>query len=254
MIDQIYKYINSSTKFCVATLVNVSGSAPQNQGAKIIVLEDGKFEGTVGGGKVEAHVLSYAKELLKSETKTTTFETWNLQTEIGMTCGGKVSFFFETFNHASWDIVIFGAGHVCQQLVRTLSNLKCNIRVVDNRVEWLEKLPKLENVESIYKETMSDFVDELSKNSFTVVMTQGHSSDLPILSRILKLKSKLPYLGVIGSKSKRNSLEKGLRENDIQEFDFICPMGLPIGNNSPEEISISITAQLLEIKDKFFED
>jgi xanthine dehydrogenase accessory factor len=76
----------------------------------------------------------------------------------------------------------------------------------------------------------------------------GHSTDLPILAEILKTKS-LPYLGVIGSKAKRNVIEKELAELGIDSKAFICPIGEDIGSNSPSEIAISITAQLLKYRD-----
>lgn len=251
MDNTILKHINSSSSFCLATLVNVRGSAPQNQGAKVIVFEDGSFEGTVGGGKIESYVVNYSLDFLKKNKLNNSFETWNLQRDIGMTCGGEVSFYFETYNRKQWNIVIFGAGHVSQSLTRVLSNLDCRITVVDCRQEWLEKLPSLNNINAVCIENMSDYVQEISQDSFIVVMTKGHSSDLPILTKILNLSYDFPYLGVIGSLSKRRSLEKGLKENKVDRNDFICPVGHAIGDNTPAEISISITSQLLEKKEQF---
>jgi xanthine dehydrogenase accessory factor len=254
MINQINKYIELGSSFCVATLVNVRGSAPQDQGAKIIILPDGSIEGTIGGGKIENHTIEYAKNLLNGgEVKQTFFETWNLQKDIGMTCGGEVSIFFEVYNKTPWNVVIFGAGHVSQSLVKVLALLKCNLTVVDNRKEWLSKIENYSNVKIVFKEDMSSYIKEVSDNSFIVIMTMGHSTDLPILKEILVKNSVYPFLGVIGSKSKRNTIEKELSKNNIKNTNFLCPIGLPIGDNSPAEIAMSISAQLLEYKDDFFQ-
>lgn len=254
MINIIKKYIDSNKSFCVATLVNIKGSAPQNQGAKIIVSSDGSIEGTVGGGKIENRVIEYSKSILNGdETKQFFFETWNLQKDIGMTCGGVVSVYFEVFNKCPWNIVIFGAGHVGQSLVKVLSNLNCNLTIVDNREEWLSKVAPAENVKTIHREQISTYVKEIPKNSFVLSVTKGHSDDLQVLKEILPNGLVFPYLGVIGSKSKRNSIEKELLKNNIENMDFLCPIGLPIGDNSPEEIAMSVASQLLEYRDNFFD-
>ncbi|WP_127716658.1 xanthine dehydrogenase accessory protein XdhC [Halobacteriovorax sp. HLS] len=253
MIEEILKLQKLNKPFCVATLVNVRGSAPQDQGAKIIILPCGDIQGTIGGGKIEAHAIQYAKDKLSSkEKKKTFFETWNLQRDIGMTCGGEVSIFFELYNLNTWNITVFGAGHVSQKLVRVLNTLSCHITLVDNREEWIDKCQGLENVTTIYLEEMSDHVKSLKEDNFVVIMTMGHSYDMPILREIFTRKLKFPYLGVIGSQSKRNVIEKELLEFNLKDCEFTCPMGLPIGDNSPEEISISVTAELLKYKDSYF--
>ncbi|OUR96267.1 hypothetical protein A9Q84_07875 [Halobacteriovorax marinus] len=242
---------NAGQSFCVATLVNVVGSAPQNQGARIIVSGSGDIEGTIGGGKLERFVIDKSVSLLNdTNSSKSLFLTKNLQKDIGMTCGGVVSIFFEIYNHNQWNIVVFGAGHVSQSLCRFLVKLNCNVTVIDNRAEWLEKFEDVKGLKTIHNDQMKDHVVGIPKESFVIIMTMGHGADLPILNEILAKNIRFPYLGVIGSKSKRNSIEKGLRELGVTNFDFLCPIGLNIGDNSPEEISISIMAQLLEVRDQ----
>lgn len=237
--------------FCVATLVNIKGSAPQNQGAKIIVSRSGEIEGTVGGGKLEKFVIEQSVSLLSTKSNTRNlYLKKNLQRDIGMTCGGEVSIYFEIFNHNVWNIVVFGAGHVSQSLCRFLSKLNCHVSVVDDRKEWLDKFNDVEEINTIHIENMKDHVKDIKKESFVIIMTMGHGADLPILNEILSKEIEFPYLGVIGSKAKRNSIEKGLAELGVTNFDFICPLGLEIGDNSPAEISVSIMAQLIEVRDR----
>lgn len=253
MIDTILKLQRSKKTFCLATLVNIRGSAPQDQGAKIIIMPTGEIEGTVGGGKVEAQTIRYAMEKFQSKVKENTFfETWNLQKDVGMTCGGEVSIYFEFFNSNVWNIVVFGAGHISQKLIRILSMLNCNVSLVDNREEWIKKAEGLRNVKTLYLENMTDYVERLKPDDFVVIVTMGHSQDMPILKEIFSRGLSFPYLGVIGSKIKRKVILKELLEYGINECDFICPVGMPIGDNSPAEIAISVTAELLKYKDEFF--
>lgn len=239
--------------FCVATLVDTRGSAPQDQGAKIVVFPDGQFLGTIGGGKLENFTIKRSLELLSDkEVKGFEFSTINLQKDIGMTCGGVASIYFEVFNRNPWNITVFGAGHISQSLCRFLVKLNCSLTIVDNRREWLDKFDDLVGVKLVYLEEMSEHVDSIPKNSFVVLMTMGHGKDVPILKTILSEGIEFPYLGVIGSIAKRNSMEKELRAQGVTEFNFICPLGADIGDNSPVEISVSIMAQLIEYKDKYF--
>lgn len=247
---QAYQSIKTDgIDMCIVTLVNARGSIPQNIGARMIVSQNQILFGTIGGGKLEAKAFEVAKDLIQN-FNATNLVTWNLQKDVGMTCGGEVTLFFEPHVHKNiWEIAIFGAGHVSQELVRTMQRLDCSLTVYDNRKEWLDKLPK--DTKRVYSEDLKSEVEKLSNHTFVVIMTMGHSTDLPILAEVLKTKN-LPYLGVIGSKSKRNTLLKGLLELKVAEEvreNFICPMGEPFGSNSPCEIAISICAQLIKYRD-----
>jgi len=241
----------NKTKMIVVTLTNAKGSAPQDIGARMIVGEQGLLFGTVGGGKIEHHCLEVAKAMLGTSRKKEAHR-WNLQKDIGMTCGGEVSFLFENESTQDlWNIVVFGAGHVSQSLTRVLLNLDCQLTVIDNREEWLDKLPEHNKLTKILNTSMEKEVSSLPENSFVALMTMGHTKDVPIL--IEALKKNFPYLGVIGSKSKRNAMEKELLElGHSKEVckKFICPIGEPIGSNDPYEIAISITAQFLKYRDQ----
>lgn len=243
------KLESEGKSFVIATLLSVRGGAPQDPGAKAIITQDGLYFGTVGGGKVEARAIMDAKEMLKSNEKLDPVTVvWNLQKDIGMTCGGEVTFLFEHFPAMNWPIVIFGAGHVAQALTRTLANLNCQITCIDDRVEWIEKL----SIKGIVHPSPADLVKELNPNSFFISMTQGHAKDTPILKAISEYAPDCPYVGVIGSKAKGITIKRELKELGVSE-DFLkklrVPVGLPIGTNAPYEISISIAAELLQCRD-----
>ena len=234
--------------FVCITLAAARGSVPQEIGAKMLVTENGRACGTIGGGRVEEAAIKHARELLTSRPAIPCeLLEWNLQKDIGMTCGGVVTFFFEIFHPASWTIAIFGAGHVSQALVQILSRLSCRIAVFDTRPEMLAALPEAPNVRRRLIEPLENAVDEIPEGAFVAVMTQGHRTDKPVLERILKTRQ-FPYLGVIGSASKAAVLRRELRESGIAKPVFLCPIGLPLGKDTPEEIAISIAAEMLQVR------
>lgn len=235
--------------FVCVTLAGADGSVPQEIGAKMLVTHTGRVSGTVGGGRVEEAAIKHARELLAEKGSTGLLE-WNLQKDIGMTCGGVVRVLFEVYHPASWSIAIFGAGHVSQALVRLLSDLNCRIAVYDTRQDLLSSLPLGVNIQAHLIEPLEDAVTDLAADSFVVVMTQGHRTDKPILERILKTRS-FPYLGVIGSASKAAVLRRELRESGVSDEltrAFRCPLGLPLGKDTPQEIAISIAAEMLQVR------
>lgn len=236
--------------FVIATLVSVRGGAPQDPGAKAIITQEGLAFGTVGGGKVEARAIIDAQEILQiNEYQKPRSVVWNLQKDIGMTCGGEVTFLFEHFPSTAWPIVIFGAGHVAQALTRTLKNLKCQITCIDWREEWVSRL---EGVKAVVHPEPKELVKTFPKNTFFICMTQGHAKDVPILHEISKVAADCPYVGVIGSKTKGITIKRELKELDVGS-SFIeklrVPIGIPLGTNDVYEISISIAAELLQVRD-----
>lgn len=238
---------------CVSvTLVAERGHVPQDVGAKALVIEKGLMAGTVGGGKVEAKAIRHAQEMLETKAKRQELLTWNLQKDIGMSCGGEVTFFFELYTEAAWNVAVFGAGHVAQSLVRLLTNLDCRVFCIDTRSEWLDKLPESPRLTKILTADAASEVAKLPAQAFLAVMTQGHATDLPILTEIFRSR-KAPYIGAIGSSTKASALRRDLAAAGIspgQIETLRCPMGLPIGDNSPEEIALSIAAQLLQERDR----
>ncbi|MCM0604612.1 MAG: xanthine dehydrogenase accessory protein XdhC [Xanthomonadaceae bacterium] len=248
----------SSQPFVIATLIEVIGGAPQETGAKMIIEKSGAISGTIGGGKLEAKTIKEAQNLLEqTDLKRFSVKTWNLQTDVGMTCGGKVSITFETYGVSNWNIALFGAGHVAQALSRTLINLDCTLTCYDSRSEWVGKFPQSPKLSSHVEANADDSIARLPKNTFFVVMTQGHATDLPVLHSIFKHHPHAPFVGCMGSSVKAIRLKKDLLELGIsleQVNKLETPIGLPIGENTPEEIAISVTAQLLEVRSRFTRD
>ena len=251
--QRVSELLRSSTPFATVTMVDMRGSAPQIQGAKAVVTAEGMVEGTVGGGKVEARAIGHAMEMLAADDgRGCQLVTWNLQTDIGMTCGGEVKFFFELFLCNDWKISLFGAGHIAQSLVPILLGMNCRVTWLDQREDWLSKAQEHPKLTKVCSEDLSDQVKRLDPKSFFVLMTQGHGTDLPVLAEVLRT-IEPPYVGVLGSLQKAKVLRRDLKEMDIpdEKIDsFFCPMGLPIGNNTPPEIAISVASQLIQERDR----
>lgn len=248
--ESAQKLVESNTSFVMVTMIGVRGSAPQDLGAKILVTENGLHFGTVGGGKVEQAAIKRGKEILASGDTEPQVLTWNLQKDIGMSCGGEVTFLFEHHHQTMWPIVVFGAGHVAQAVTRILSKLQCSLTCVDSREEWLNKL---EGIKTIHHPEPKEMVKSFKPDSFFMSMTMGHSFDVPILYEIFKHAPHCPYVGVIGSDVKGIKIKRELKELGVSD-DFInklrVPMGLPIGTNQPYEIAISIAAEVLQVRDE----
>jgi len=259
--NQITNLLSLGEPFVSATIVDSVGSVPQENGSKMLVTKDGLYFGTVGGGKVEKRALEIAREMLqeflerKIEIDLTRLLKINLNQDLGMTCGGSVSLFFEIYAPNGWNIVVFGAGHCSQALIEILVKLNCRITCVDPRQTWLDRLPQAFNLDKICMADMTSFVKEIPKDAFVVLMTMGHSTDCPIMLKIFEQwkDRPLPYLGAIGSKSKAVHLFKDIEQAGFPEDykqKIFCPIGLQVGNNSPQEIAISVAAQLLSERDK----
>lgn len=239
--------------FVVFTWTKSMGHAPQELGAKAIVTRDGLQWGTVGGGKVEAKAIALGVDTLKNKklSKAPILLKWDLQTDVGMSCGGSVQMLMETFPSQAWKVVVFGAGHVAQALVRNLALLDCHVTCLDARSEWLAKLPAAsDRLRIVQMENLPDFAPEIDAESYCVLVTKGHATDVPILKSLVN-RSDLNYLGVIGStvkarRIKAELLDEGYSQDVIEKLR--CPMGIGFKSHEPGEIAVSIIAELLLVK------
>lgn len=250
--ERIAKFAAAGKPFVVLTLASVKGSAPQVAGAKAIVSAAGLEAGTVGGGRIEAKAVAHAQELLRAKNqRRCEMVQWNLIRDVGMTCGGLIHLMFEVYAAPAWEIAVFGAGHVAQEVIPLLCRLDCRVTCVDDREEWLARLPELGNLVKIHHTNPLELADSFPENAFFILMTRGHATDLAILAEILRRRD-APYIGVLGSARKSLTLRKDLQDLGFSEEKssrFFCPIGLTFGNNSPAEIAISVAAQLLEQRD-----
>jgi xanthine dehydrogenase accessory factor len=256
-VERLAELARSGMPFVSVTMVEAVGSTPQDTGSKMLVTYAGLHSGTVGGGKVEFKAIQHAQGMLNERGADATAHQlveWNLQRDVGMTCGGVVKLYFEAYNHCDWQIVVFGAGHVANAVVQCLSQLDCHTTCIDSRAEWLSKVPDRDRLTKICTDDLPAQVAALSKEAFVLCMTMGHATDRPVLAEIFRQGRMFPYLGVIGSKAKRSVLVRELIAAGIdkeQAEAFHCPIGLSLGTNQPGEIAVSVVAQLIQERDKW---
>ena len=258
-LEQANKLADRGVVFATITLVQPEGHVPQDIGAKAIVTESGLAWGTVGGGRLEARAIEHALAMiarvkLGADTNTVVdaeMIRYELQRDLNMVCGGAATLFYEISAACNWNIAIFGAGHVAQATVGLLCTFACNVICIDHRQEWLDKIAVRPNLRKILAAEMSEEVYKLPAGTFYVCMSQGHATDLPIVRQILK-RDQAAFIGVIGSEPKARTLrgalvKEGFTQDAVNKIH--CPVGLPIGSNSPAEIAVSIAAQLLQTRD-----
>ena len=254
---KIYLLKEANKRFVVATLVEISGSSPGKTGFKMIIQEDGKIFGTVGGGNLEMLVkkdglkmLKYSKNGLKTYNLNKNSKTQKEKIDTGMICGGVAKIYFESFI-PKFDMYIFGGGHISQALGKILNKQKYKIIVIDNRQQFVKKElhPNAdERIFADYDKFTKKFMP--SQNSYVIIVTHGHKHDYEILKNIYRRKLNLKYVGMIGSKNKVKANLKKLKSEicDVDLQNLYSPIGLDIGGNTPSEIALSIAAEMQAIE------
>jgi xanthine dehydrogenase accessory factor len=238
----------SGEKAALATIVEVTGSIPSFQSAKMLIRADGSMVGTIGGGCTEAEVWTAAREVI--ETEKPRMLSFNLSQEAaydnGLICGGRLNVYVEPILPIP-TCYIFGAGHISKSLskVATLSGFRTVI--VDNRDTYAnrERFPEAAEVHAgEYEDVFPKLA--LTDSSYTIIVTRGHKDDM----RVLRWAALQPgrYLGMIGSKRKTLEVVKHLVKDGIPlaKLERLhAPMGFGIGAVTPEEIAVSVVAEMI---------
>ncbi|MCC6721975.1 MAG: xanthine dehydrogenase accessory protein XdhC [Bacteroidia bacterium] len=244
-IPEILKRENLAAALC--TVVSTKGSTPRKAGAKMLVLQNEKIYGTIGGGNLEKQVIEAA--LVTIENKNSKLYKFELLQQLGMCCGGTVEIFIEPIMEKN-KLYIFGAGHVGTALALFAQNTGFEVTVIDDRSDYIHAL-KNEKINKIYSQ-FENAIENLSfdKQTYIVVVTYSHPSDRAILS--LCINKPNAYLGMIGSRRKTEVTRKKFLESKIatiQQLNNIdMPIGLDINPETPAEIAVSILAKLIEVK------
>jgi len=232
----------------LATIVECKGSAPQKQGAKMLVRDDGSIIGTLGGGCLEAEVVQTARMAMKDGNPLTlSFDL--TEREGGLVCGGTILVYIEP-NILEPHLVILGAGHVGKALCKIATFTGFRVTVIDDREEFANK----ENLSEANELLVTDFewaFEKVSirKQTFIVVATRGHNHDLDAVKAALRTEAS--YIGLVGSRRKRALLMRVLQKDGISHDDLsrvIIPVGLDIGSVTPEEIAVSIMGQIIQYR------
>ncbi len=244
---QLHVLREQGQPFVLCIVVHSQGSTPRKEGAKMVVFAEGSIIGTVGGGPIEMRAIEDALKCL--EAGKPALIAYNLETDLGMQCGGKVNIYYEPFQ-PDLCLTIFGAGHIGREVGVLAKSLGFKVRYVDNR----------ENIFSEFDSThaeciVGDYLEKAYSISFkptdlAIITTQGHGHDEDLLG-VMATKNLL-YLGMIGSKRKvakarQRYLDSGqLTQEQLDGVEM--PMGVPFNAETPREIAISIVARLIDVK------
>jgi xanthine dehydrogenase accessory factor len=249
--EQIVQLRREGRRGAVATIVNVRGSIPSFQTAKMLVRDDGSIVGTIGGGCVEADVWQAAREVMESEKpRTLKFDlNQDPRYDTGLVCGGTLEVFVEPVLPVA-TLYLFGAGHVALNVCKTASLAGFDVIVTDDRSSYASK-ERFADAREVHALDFEEATRKLDPNesSYIVIVTRGHRDDMRILRWAVQTRAR--YVGMIGSTRKVIQIFKALQEEGLSAnlFDRVhAPIGIDIGAVTPEEIGIAITAELIAIR------
>ena len=235
----------------LVTIIGSTGSTPQRVGAKMLVYADGRTVGTIGGGCYEDDAFWKAREAIKQRApKTVKYElNDDFAEESGLVCGGQMDVFIEPVE-ASPDVYIFGAGHVGQSLGRMAHDAGFRVHVVDDREKFANAERFAPGIDVIVHDVPEWLATHpLPPTAYAVIVTRGHRHDLEALRALAP--SNVRYVGLIGSRAKVKRIydvlvEEGMAAEALKRVH--APIGLDIGAVTPQEIAVSILAELIAVK------
>jgi xanthine dehydrogenase accessory factor len=231
--------------YVIATIINTQGSTPRNGGSKMVITADACYD-TIGGGQLEFLLVQQARELLAQNKTCQLLKPIPLGAEAAQCCGGNVTVMLEAFASCTWQIALFGAGHVCQSLVTILAGLPCQVRVIDNRPELMaNELPANCRYEFYADPTAA--IPQLPDDVWAIIFTHDHALDFALCKTLLT-DARYAYAGMIGSQTKALRFRKRLADAGFaaQQIETIySPIGLPeVKGKLPMEVAVTIAAQL----------
>src|SRR5437870_9390710 len=230
--EELVRLRRLGQKCAIATIVQVNGSIPSYESAKLLVREDGSMIGTIGGGCVEAEVWNIAREVM--ETEKPRHLNFSLGQDAaydnGLICGGQLNVFVEPVVPQP-RAFIFGAGHISKSLSKVATLAGFATVIIDNRDTFAnrERFPEAADVHAAEYE---DIFPQLAINetSYVIIVTRGHRDDMRVLQ--LAIGTPARYIAMIGSKRKVLNVIKELEKEGLARTAFErihAPMGLDIG-------------------------
>jgi xanthine dehydrogenase accessory factor len=255
MNQEVFSALSEALKqgeqVALVTIVSSTGSTPQRVGAKMLVFADGRTVGTIGGGCYENDAFGKAREAIQTrKPMTVKFElNDDFAQETGLICGGQMEVFIEPVE-PSPELFVFGAGHVGYFVGRMAHETGFKVHVIDDREKFASSERFGEGIDVIV-DNIPDWIENhvLPPTAYVVIVTRGHTHDLDTM-RVLAQRS-LRYLGLIGSKAKVKRIFDALREEGLSADKLSvvhAPIGLDIGAITPQEIAVSILAELIAVK------
>ena len=252
ILKEALKRINKGETIAFITIVETKGSTPREVGAKMVVGKDGLITGTIGGGITEARVIEEAKQAMKEGKGR--FLTYHLTKEAaaldeGAICGGDMKVFIDVLQPKE-EVLIFGAGHIAVYVSKLAKMVGFKVTVVDSRKEFAnqDRFPEADEIIAEDTEKALRHLN-IAPSTYIIVVTRGHLKDEEVLASVVR--SNAAYIGMIGSREKNATVFQHLEEQGISENELTkvhAPIGIDIKAQTPEEIAVSITAEIIQIR------
>src|ERR1700757_1182180 len=250
LFEEIVHMRKAGLRGALAPIVHTNGSIPSYQSSRMLVREDGSTAGTIGGGCVEADVWAAAKDVIQKEApRKMVFHLNNEATyDNGLICGGTVEVFVEPILPQPM-LYLFGGGHVSTAVAKAAHSVGFGVGVIDDRETFAnaQRFPMAQEIFTSFEQAFEKLQPNAS--TYLVIVTRGHKEDMRVLAWAARTQAR--YVGMIGSKRKVLSVYKALEKEGYRPDEFervYAPMGLEIGALSPEEIAISIVAELIAVR------
>ena len=246
--EEVVRLRRLGQKCALATIVQVNGSIPSYESAKLLVREDGSMLGTVGGGCVEAEVWNAAREVMETERpRQMNFSLGqDAAYDNGLICGGQLSVFVEPVVPQP-RVYIFGAGHISKSISKVAVFAGFSSVVVDNREAFANR-ERFPEADEVFAEEYEEVFPK--RRRYLVIVTRGHRDDMRVLRWAVETNAK--YIAMIGSKQRKViGVVKELEKEGIARAAFervFAPMGLEIGAITPEEIAVSVVAEMIAVR------
>lgn len=263
LVDILLARLAKGEQGVLVRVHSTQGSAPREAGTWMAVWSD-DLTGTIGGGQLEFQATQEARNWLGGGAAIEEVRRYPLGPSLGQCCGGVVFLAYQRIGsehvaalrteltaHLN-PVALFGGGHVGAALARLLSTLPFSVRWIDSRDGVFPPALPVQ-IETEHSEPVQDAVTQLATGSRVLIMSFSHAEDLDIVIACLKRqreRSDLPYIGLIGSKTKWATFRHRLEARGFTqaEMDHItCPIGVPgIAGKEPEVIAVAVAAQLLQ--------
>lgn len=246
--NEIQAALKRGERVAVATVVKTIGATPCGVGTKMLVKADGSVSGGFSGAKVDAQVAQEAARLLRERQSQLIHAHIDPDQAVG-SCGGTLELFVEVLSPEP-RLIVAGAGYVAQALARLAASLDFRIMVVDDRRDLADPQAFGEGVELTFGDIPQTIRElEPDESSWIVIVTRGHNLDKDALRAALETQAR--YIGMIGSPGKiknifRHLLEEGMSRERLAEVH--TPIGLDLGAETPDEIALSIAAEMVMIR------
>jgi xanthine dehydrogenase accessory factor len=248
--NEIQEAFKRGERVSVATVVKTIGAAPCGVGTKMLVHADGSTSGSFSGAKVDDQVARESLQALQEGHSHLIHVHLDADQAVG-SCGATLELFIEVLDPEP-RLIIAGAGYVAQALARLAAQLDFRIVVVDDRRDLAEPHAFVEKVQLTFGDIPQTIRElEPDEASWIVIVTRGHHLDKDALRAALETHAR--YIGMIGSPGKiknifRDLLKEGITRERLAQVH--TPIGLDLGAETPDEIALSIAAEMVMMRKK----